>query len=118
MKKHFLSICLFMMVLMASATLSNAQNNGNGNGNANGSGDHLIGRATGAFNSGCSNYNGPMNSSVSTVGICFVSGFITRVTFYPQVNCQQVDCNLIRFGALGNVDFDCEGNVIGVTCNY
>ncbi len=116
MKKHFLSICLFVMVLLVSATMANAQNNGNGN--ANGSGDHLIGRATGAFNSGCTSYNGPMNAQVSTVGICFVSGFITRVSFYPQVNCQQVDCNLIRFGAIGYVDFDCEGNVTVVHCNY
>jgi hypothetical protein len=117
MKKHLLSFCLFACVMLASVA-AHAQGNGNSNANANGNENYYIGRAIGAFNGGCAGHTGPLNGSVSTIGICFVEGFITRVTLYPQVNCQQVDCELIRLAPVGYVDFGCDGEVIGVSCTY
>ncbi len=107
--KRFFAVAL---LLVAFGSLSFAQN-GNGNGNNN----QLIGRAIGAFNGGCAGPSiGPLDGSVETVGICFAGGFITRVLLYRHVNCQQVDCLAIRFAPIGYVDFDCDNNVINVSC--
>jgi hypothetical protein len=117
MKKHILSACLFVLLLMGAVS-ANAQGNGNSNANPNGNENYYIGRAIGAFNGGCAGHTGPLNGQVETIGICFVSGFITRVILTPQINCHQVDCDLIRIAPVGYVDFDCEGNVMSVSCTW
>jgi hypothetical protein len=110
MKKILFRLSAALLLLMAVATTAYAQN---GNGNDN----QLIGRAIGAFNGGCAGPAiGPLNGSVETTGICFVSGFLQRVILFRQVNCQQVDCNAIRLAPVGYVDFDCEGNITNVSC--
>lgn len=108
MKKFML---LVVGVLMMAATAS-AQNGG-------GSDNQLIGRAIGAYNSGCpGDYNGAIEGQVEVRGICFVSGFIRRVVLYPKINCQVVDCQTIRYAPVGYVDFDCEDNIINVSCDW
>lgn len=110
---------MLFVLLAASAMTAQAQGNGNGNGTGNGANNRLIGRAIGAFNSGCGGPSiGPLDGAVETVGICFAGGFLTRVLLYRQVNCQQIDCNAIRFAPVGYVTFDCEGNVLGVSCTW
>lgn len=78
----------------------------------------LVGRAIGAFRSQCpQNYTGQISGGVETLGICFVDGFIKRVNLFPVVHCPNSGPCPYLVILLGSVDFDCEGNVIGVNCN-
>lgn len=54
--------------------------------------------------------------STETIGICFVSGFITRVTLSAEFRCHSEICPKVAARLLATVDFDCEGNVISYTC--
>ncbi len=108
MKNTFKIIAIFFaLVLTTSAT---AQNNDNG----------LIGRAIGAaqecFGNGLNDIE--VNGSVETVGICFVSGEIKRVTLYATPKCHQQPCIMSRYMVhiVATVDFDCDGNLIAVNC--
>lgn len=115
MKNTLIRLIAFMAFAYCTFSFAAAQNNNN-NGNTD---NQLIGRATGAFNGGCAGPAiGPLNGAVEIIGSCFNGGFIKRVLFFRQVNCHQVDCNAIRFAPVGYVDFDCEGNVIGVSCTW
>ena len=112
MKNYIFSLGL---LLAFSLLMSNTSFGQNGNGNLNE--QQLIGLATGAFQSSCSApSSGAMIGTVSTTAICINGGFLSRVTFFPKLNCNQVDCDLVRVGPIGYVDFDCENNIIGVTC--
>jgi hypothetical protein len=115
MKKVLFRLSALVILLVATSSFSFAQYGG-----GNGNNSPLVGRAIGEFNShGCGGPSvGPVNGVEETLGICFVSGFITRVLIYPQINCQQVDCNAIRIAPIGYVDFGCGGEVIGVSCTW
>ncbi len=112
MKKLLYRLAAMMVIVLALSLHAFAQN-------GNGGDNQLIGRAKGAFNGGCAGPAiGPLDGVVETVGICFNGGFITRVLLFRHVNCQQVDCNAIRFAPVGYVDFDCENNVLNVSCTW
>lgn len=57
-----------------------------------------------------------INGSVETVGVCFVDGFITRVTLSAEFRCHSEICPQVASRLLATVDFDCDGNVIASSC--
>lgn len=95
---------------LAFTTAATAQSNNNDKG--------LIGRAQGAahecFTEGLHNLE--INGSVETLGICFVSGEIKRVTLYASPKCHQDPCPRYMTRIVATVDFDCSGNIIAVNC--
>ena len=82
----------------------------------------LIGRARIAAKECLDVYNGnnfiDVGANVETVGICFVSGELKRVNFYAGPNClpNNKPCPSFATRLVATVDFDCEGNIIAVTC--
>lgn len=110
MKNQLYALCLTVVLCLAAAFSAQAQNNNNDNA--------LIGKAIGAYRAQCgSNFSGQIGGSVETTGICFVQGFIKRVTLFPVIQCHQFPCPLVLVIRLGSVDFDCDGNVLGVNCD-
>ena len=81
----------------------------------------LIGRARGVL-SDCLQqyYSNPIyevGAAVETTGICFVQGFLHRVTFYAGPKCTgNGPCPAFATRLVGTVDFGCEGEVIGSEC--
>jgi hypothetical protein len=83
--------------------------------------DALIGKAHGAAHDCLQPYlSNPIyevGSSIETTGICFVEGFLKRVTFYAGPACHGPGpCPAFATRIVATVDFGCEGEVIGVTC--
>lgn len=76
----------------------------------------LVGKSIAAYHTQCGTYNGPIEGSANVVSICFAGGFITEVVLTRKVNCQQVDCDLIRLAPLARVTFGCDGELISVEC--
>jgi hypothetical protein len=109
MKNTMKIVALFFSLAFTSAI--NAQNYGNDNA--------LIGRATGAahecFTEGLHNLD--INGSVETIGICYVSGDLKRVTLYASPKCHQKPCIMkMMVRVVATVDFDCYGNITSVNC--
>lgn len=104
MKKFFLGFVAMFLISFATS----AQTNDNG----------LIGRAIGVAHECLQDApNGwDINGSTETVGICFVEGFITRVTLVANYRCHSENCPKVMSILLATVDFDCDGNVISYTC--
>ena len=114
-KRIFLSFALLCIILTCYST-AYSQGNGN-NGNGPNSDQALINRAKGAWRGQCSTQlTSQIGGNVSVVSACFVDGFIRRVHLYPIIQCHKEPCPLILVRLLGTVDFDCDGNIIGVTC--
>ena len=110
--KNLFSVVALMVALFFFSSGSAVAQSGNGNGSGGNNG-----AAIAAFNQNCS-HSGPVEATDPQVLIiCLDGGAITRVFIVPKINCNQVDCTLIRIGILGYVDFDCEGNVMNVVCN-
>jgi len=80
----------------------------------------LIGKARGAAHECLQPYLGSfysIGSSVEVSGICFVEGFLYRVTFYAGPNCSGPNpCPSFVTRIIATVDLDCGGNVFGVNC--
>jgi hypothetical protein len=58
-----------------------------------------------------------INSSVEVVSACFASGFITRVNFYTEPNCQpNQPCPLFLSKLVASVEFGCDDEIISGTC--
>ena len=106
MKNTMKIVALFFALAITSA--ASAQNNDQG----------LIGRAIGAahdcFDQGMHQLD--INGNVETLGICFVSGEIKRVTLYASPKCHQEPCPKFATRIVATVDFDCSGNIIAVEC--
>lgn len=101
-----LVIALFAVVAFSFA--ASAQNADNA----------LIGKAKGVAHECLQNKPAgwEVSASIETVGICFVEGFIQRVTFYAEYKCHAENCPKVAARLLATVDFDCEGNVISYNC--
>lgn len=107
MKNTMKVVALFFA--LAFTTMATAQNNDQG----------FIGRAMGAahdcFGEGMHQFD--ISGSVETIGICFVSGDIKRVTLYAAPKCHQNPCMMkMMVRVVATVDFDCERNIIAVNC--
>jgi hypothetical protein len=102
--KNFFACFAFVCLLFAGSQLQAQNNNG------------FIGRAIAAYNTQCGNYNGPIEGSAGVISACFAGGFITEVTLVPKVNCQQIDCSLIRLAPLARVYFGCDNEIISIEC--
>jgi len=81
----------------------------------------LLGKAHGEAHECLQPYNSnpiyEVSSSIETLGICFVQGFIKRVTFYAGPACHgQGPCPTFPTVIIATVDFGCEGEVTNVTC--
>lgn len=86
-----------------------------------GSDQQLIGQARGAAAHCLQDYRGntiiEISESIEVTGICFVEGFLRRVTFYAGPNCiPNQPCAKFVTRPVVYVDFDCDNNIIGVTC--
>jgi hypothetical protein len=103
MKKIF--ACFAFVCLLIAGSQVQAQND-NG----------LVGKAIAAYHTQCGTYNGPIEGSAGIVSACFVDGFITEVVLTRKVNCQQIDCTLIRLSPIARVTFGCDGEIISVEC--
>lgn len=104
MKKVILSIVTIFLLSFVSFSQSNDNS--------------LIGKAKGAAHECLQNAPSgwQISGSTETIGICFVEGFITRVTLYAEFRCHSENCPKVAARLLATVDFDCEGNVISSTC--
>lgn len=91
-----------------------------GQGNKAHEDNQLIGKAKHAVNDCLQPYRGSfyeIGSFVETTGICFVEGFLKRVSFSAGPNCHGTQpCPDFPTRIVAYVDFDCDGNIIGVTC--
>lgn len=78
----------------------------------------LIGRARGAAHECLQNAPSgwEINAYTETIGICFVEGFITRVTLVASFRCHTEVCPKVADRIVATVDFDCGGGLLGVTC--
>ena len=103
--KKFIALAAMTIAMMFVGMDNAAAQNDNG----------LAGRAIAEFNQSC-NYQGAVETNVNVVSACFAGGFITEVLIFPKINCNQVDCTLIRVGPIGKVTFGCENDVISVEC--
>lgn len=103
MKKIIFSFCL---VLLSVTWATSGVNNDN----------QVIGIAMGTIRSTCDNAIGDLEANVEITGICFVEGFIKKVTFYRLPNCAPNKPCIQVIQTIGTVTLDCENNVIGVTC--
>jgi len=107
--KQVLTVAALVATLFFFGTSTASAQNGNGQGGNNG-------QAIAAFNQNCT-YNGAVTTSApQVISSCFAGGFLTRVYILPKVNCNQVDCTLIRIAAVGYVDFGCDGQVVATVC--
>lgn len=99
---------LTAMAFVCIAFAASAQSN---NDNA------LAGKARGAAHECIQNANLSnlyrIDVSVELSGICFVEGFTHRAYVSASIPGSEAPTLLIA-----TVDFDCGGNVFGVTCNY
>ena len=82
--------------------------------NSNGNG---IGIAMSAIRSSCPNATGQLQYNESVVSSCFAGGFITNYYFYKTPNCPPNQFCPAVVELVGTVTLDCEGNVIGVSCD-
>lgn len=109
MKKMIRSVAVIAM-LTVSASFSFGQ----------GSDQQLIGQARGAAAQCLQNYRDPIfeiSEGIETTGICFVEGTLKRVTFYAGPNCiPNQPCAKFVTRPVVYVDFDCDNNIIAVTC--
>ena len=104
---------VFLCLLLTCFSFGYSQGNGNGPNND----QALIARAQAAWRGQCDiQHAGQIGGNVQVVSSCFVDGFVRRVYLYPIIQCNQAPCPLILVILLGTVDFDCDGNIIGVTC--
>ena len=69
-----------------------------------------------AFNKSCRSLGAIKVTKPFAIMPCYNAGYIMRVNIIPIINCYQVNRSLIRIGAIGHVDFNCAGTVIGVVC--
>lgn len=80
----------------------------------------LIGKAQGAAADCIQPYRGSfweISTGIEVTGICFVEGFLHRVTIYAGPNCiPNQPCSRIATRPIAYVDFDCDGNIMAVTC--
>lgn len=106
MKNTMKIVALFFALAFTTAASAQGKNNDNS----------LIARAKAAAN-GCTDgfNNSELNASVETLGICFVSGEIKRVTVYGMPKCTSDFC-IMMITIVATVDFDCDGNIIAVNC--
>lgn len=108
MKK--IKIIALLMFLTLAINFANAQSNNQAS---------LIGKAKGAAHTCLSNAQEAgfeFKGQVETAGICFVSGFITKVTFYKVPKCHQEPCPKPAAIAVAEVTFGCDGEVVNVNC--
>lgn len=106
MKKLLLGVAAVCLLTFASTAQSDNDN-------------ALIGKARGAAHECLRDAPSgwEINAGVETLGICFVQGEIKRVTFYASFRCHTEVCPKIADRLVATVDFDCDGNVVSVTCN-
>jgi|GEM_PF-6879942 len=108
MKK--ITAVLSVLCMLLFLTTAKAQSNDNS----------LEGRARGAAHECLQPYhNGTyeITSSTDPVSICFVQGFIYRVSFYAGPKCNgQGPCPAFPTRLVATVDFGCEGEILAVTC--
>ncbi len=110
MKKLLFSAVLTLAVFCWCSLGASAQ------AQSGGQGQGLIGQAIGAFHSNCGPAQLPLQGFVNEpIGGCEGNETI-RVYLVWKPNCNQVPCELILLGPVGYVDFDCDGNVLSVTC--
>ena len=70
--------------------------------------------AISAFRQSC-NYTGAIRASAPwPVAKCF-TGFVMRINIIPKIKFSKF-ASVLRIGAVGHVDIDCNGNVVNVTC--
>lgn len=80
------------------------------------------GRATAAVNQCLAEYRAQgfdIDAQTETTGICFASGFLTTVTFYKTVQCQDTPnrpCPKPATEAVASVTFGCAGEIISAQC--
>ena len=105
MKKLVLGFAAVCMITFASMAQSSSDQG-------------LIGRAKGAAHECLQNAptTWEINGYAETLGICFVDGFITRVTLAASFRCHTEVCPKIADRIIATVDFGCDGEIIGVTC--
>lgn len=102
-----LSVCLMLLFftnVKAQATSDNA----------------LEGKARGAAHECLQGYNSgsfEITTSTEVTGICFVEGFLYRVSIYVGPKCNGTGpCPAFPTVLAATVDFGCGGEVFGVTC--
>lgn len=101
---------VLLMFLTLAVNFANAQSNNQA---------ALIGKAKGAAHTCLSNAHEAgfeFKGQVETAGICYVSGFITKVTFYKVPKCHQEPCPRPIAVPVAEVTFGCNGEVINVSC--
>lgn len=101
---------LFTITTLAAAMLFTGMDAQAQNENA------LKGQAIAAFNQEC-DYQGAVEATDPVViSACFAGGFVIEVNIIPKINCNQVDCSLIRIGVVGRVHFFCDNSPDLVEC--
>lgn len=78
--------------------------------------DALTAKATAAIRQECGATGALTSSGITTIGICFVDGFLKRVEVISKGHCPSNEPCLIKPVYYGYVDFDCDGNVMNVVC--
>lgn len=117
MKNAKLFLASLMLLAGAFFTLSGFTAPPNGNEEA-----QLIGRARGAAANCIAPHHAggyEIDGQVETVGICFVSGELKRVSFYRTVRCneqQNNPCPRPFVLLIATVDFGCDNEVVSVQC--
>ena len=101
--KNIIAILSFICLIAVSSNVQ-AQND-----------NSREGKAIAAFRQSCG-YAGAVETQSQVTGICFVEGFTSEVLIVANLNCQQVNCDLVRIALLARVQFDCDGNVTSVEC--
>lgn len=64
----------------------------------------------------CDISNLEIGGNVETISICFVSGFIKRVTLYSSPRCTHPPCPKFPSRLVATVEFGCDGQVTSVVC--
>jgi hypothetical protein len=77
---------------------------------------NMVGQAMTALRSECGRLIGPVWTSINTVAYCSAGGSVTRITFYPRLDCARMNCNVNRPDPIGYVDFDCSNRMVKVSC--
>ncbi|TNE54847.1 MAG: hypothetical protein EP338_05895 [Bacteroidetes bacterium] len=110
--KRIMSLAAVAALSIFCFSFANAQNNLGDN--------QLIGIARGAAHECLQDYQGnfySIGANVETVGICFVEGFLKKVTFYAGPNCMpNQPCPSFPTVPVAEVLIDCDNKVISVTC--
>jgi hypothetical protein len=75
-----------------------------------------MGNALAAIKSSCPNAEGNLTSSSTTIGICTVDGFITRVSFWRVPVCPGNQICIQTVVPVGSVTLGCNDEVISVEC--